>query len=1090
MNARVFPWMAGMVLLASLSAAASEDRLPLDGEWGFRMDPQDQGLDEAWYAGDFAEKILLPGSMNENGYGDEVTPETPWMGTVMSRMWHEDPRFARFREPGHVKILFWLQPDKYYAGPAWYRRDIEVPASFQGKQVSLHLERCHWETRLWLDGAEIGRRDSLSVPHEYDLGTALSPGKHTLVLRIDNRLLVDVGINAHSVSDNTQTNWNGIVGDMALVARDAVQVMDVQVYPDVAAHAARVVAEVRSCLSAAVEGVLRLQAASWNTGAPHEVPAMEMPFRTQDGVARVEAVYPLGEDAPLWSPHAPAMHTLRVTCTTQDGATHTRTADFGLREIATDGTQFTVNGQRIFLRGTLECCIFPRTGYPPTDVESWLRELEAARDHGLNHLRFHSWCPPEAAFQAADRMGFLFHVEGPFWCHFGDGDPIDKYIYTECDRMLQAYGNHPSFALMAYGNEPNGKNSAKFLADLVTYWKEKDPRRLYTGAAGWPKNPENQYHVIPDIRVHSNYGGKGVRFSAEPFESRMDYGDWIANYSVPMVSHEIGQWCVFPNLDERVKYTGPIKAKNFDIVEALLEDNGIRDQARDFFLASGKLQVICYKEEIESALRSPGMGGFQLLDLHDFPGQGTALVGMIDPFWESKDYMTPKEFRRFCSDTVPLLRMDSCIYTADQTFTADAEISHYGPEPLHGVRAHWRILDEQQRVHAEGVFQARDIPLGSATSLGRISLALDSVPAPAHLKVEVFLPNTEVANDWDLWVYPPAVEVDPTEDVYITETLDADAAARLNAGGKVLLLPAKGAAAGDEFGPVPPGFPPVFWNTFWFPQQKLRTLGLLCQPEHPALADFPTQFHSNWQWRDLVHDSPVMILTKLPQALRPIVQVVDDWNTSRKLGLVFEAKVGEGKLLVCSADIRENLEARPVARQLRHSLLRYMASDLFAPQIEVDLETVSGLFREVSALRKHNTAVRADGYHIGMDAALAMDGNPSTFWHTPYGDETPGYPHWIRFEFQEPLTFTGFSMLPRQDMNNGRIGAYAVYVSNDKDEWGEPVHRGSFDGGPEWKKVTFDTPHQGRFFRLDALKPAVKGQPWTTIAEMDIAVEE
>ena len=110
---------------------------------------------------------------------------------------------------------------------------------------------------------------------------------------------------------------------------------------------------------------------------------------------------------------------------------------------------------------------------------------------------------------------------------------------------------------------------------------------------------------------------------------------------MPAVVHEMGQWCVYPNFDEVRKYTGPLKPKNFDIFHDSLAEHGMLDQWRDFLRASGKLQALCYKEEIEAALRTPGIGGFELLDLHDFPGQGTALVGVLDPFWESKGYITP-----------------------------------------------------------------------------------------------------------------------------------------------------------------------------------------------------------------------------------------------------------------------------------------------------------------------------------------------------------------------------------------------------------------------------------------------------------------
>ena len=130
--------------------------------------------------------------------------------------------------------------------------------------------------------------------------------------------------------------------------------------------------------------------------------------------------------------------------------------------------------------------------------------------------------------------------------------------------------------------------------------------------------------------------GLSSRINAKPPETVSDYTESISKFDVPVISHEIGQWCVYPNFNEMKKYTGVLKPRNFEIFRETLEENQMLDQANDFLVASGKLQTLCYKEDIESALRTPGFGGFQLLDLHDFPGQGTALIGVLDPFWEEK----------------------------------------------------------------------------------------------------------------------------------------------------------------------------------------------------------------------------------------------------------------------------------------------------------------------------------------------------------------------------------------------------------------------------------------------------------------------
>ena len=200
--------------------------------------------------------------------------------------------------------------------------------------------------------------------------------------------------------------------------------------------------------------------------------------------------------------------------------------------------------------------------------------------------------------------------------------------------------------------------------------------------------------------------------------------------------------------------------------------------------------------------------------------------------------------------------------------------------------------------------------------------------------------GTPYSNRWDIWVYPADVET-PATGVLVTDRLDDEAVSTLEKGGKVVLMAPPETLRSD----VPPGFTSIFWNTQWTNRQPPHTLGLLCDPEHPALAEFPTEFHSNWQWWDLVSKSRAMILDETDPELRPIVQVIDDWNTNRKLGLVFEARVGAGKLLLCSIDLRSDLAARPVARQMRRSLLQYAAGDGFDPHTPCSLQQLKALFK-------------------------------------------------------------------------------------------------------------------------------------------------
>ncbi len=914
----------------------------LAGTWRFQMDPAGTGIEDRWFERELEQTIELPGSMPENGYGNDITIETQWTGQIVDRSWFTDPKYAPYRQPDNIKIPFWLTPVKHYVGPAWYQRRFDVPRRWNDKHITLFLERCHWTTQVWVDGQPVGKRDSLSTPHQYDLGV-LGQGEHIVTICVDNTIKIGVGINAHSVSDHTQTNWNGIIGAIELRAREAVWIDDVQVYPDVENQRAKVRIVLDSSDKHQRTGTLTLQARSYN-GKRHKVPERQVDVSLDDQGQVIDVDYAMGDDVLLWDEFSPNLYHLTVSLE-GDGFADEKVVTFGMRDFDTEGTQFTLNGRKTFLRGTLECCIFPLTGYPPTDVKSWRHVLKAAQAHGLNHLRFHSWCPPEAAFVAADEMGVMFQIECAAWTNsgptIGDGLPIDAWIYAEGDRILSAYGNHPSFCMLAYGNEPAGTNQKEFLGRLVTSWRLKDPRRLYTSAAGWPNIPENDYQSTPAPRGHQWGAGLTSRFNAEPLTTNVDYAPFVRHYEVPIVSHEIGQWCVYPNFDEMKKYKGVLKPKNFEIFQESLAQHGMLDQAEDFLIASGKLQTLLYKEEIETALRTPGFGGFQLLDLHDFPGQGTALVGVLDPFWEDKGYVKADEYHRFCSETVPLMRMAKCVWTDDEVFEGFIETANFGPAPLEDAVVTWKIEYASGRNIAKGELPPQTIGIGNANQVGRIQFGLSQVKTPAQLRISVAVKGTDYHNDWDFWVYPRQVDMNIPDDVVVASRWNDLLAAGLNNGDKVLLLAPPHTVDSD----VPAGFTSIFWNTQWTNGQPPHTLGIFCDPKQRALSRFPTESHSNWQWWDLVAHSRAMILDGLGDELTPIVQVIDDWNTNHKLGLVFEAKVGKGKLLVCSIDLQSDIEHRPVARQMLHSLLHYAGSSAFKPRNTLEPDAIATLFK-------------------------------------------------------------------------------------------------------------------------------------------------
>jgi hypothetical protein len=972
----------GCVLQASLAVAS--EVLPLAGEWRFSLDRGDVGIREKWFAQELSDRVRLPGTLAGQGIGDDVSTNTHWIGGVVDKSWFTAPEYEKHRQTGNVKVPFWLQPEKYYAGVAWYQRDIEIPADWNEKRVVLFLERAHWETRVWVDGILIGTNNSLATPHEYELGvvgqasrlsltdtkngdrrdaypTLLAPGKHTVSIRVDNRMVIDVGENSHCVSDHTQGNWNGIVGKIELRATPLVWIEDVHVYPDAEQSKFRAVVEIGNNSGRAGEGALHV---SYNHGAiltqgqTTGLPRLlsEVPVRWTAAGSTVEVECSLRDiDIYRWNEFTPMIHLVWFGLVTN----HSKAVWFGLREISTDGTQFTINGRKTFLRGTLDCCIFPKTGHPPMEVEEWRRIIRVAKSYGLNLIRFHSWCPPEAAFQAADELGFYFHVE-TCWPNqsttLGDGKPVDQWIYDETDRILKHYGNHPSFLLMAAGNEPGGKNANAYLAKYVEHFKTKDPRRLWTSGAGWPQLPENQFHVTPDPRIQAWGGGLKTRINAKPPETTTDYRDYIAARNVPVISHEIGQWCVYPNFDEIPKYKGYLKPRNFEIFRDRLEANGMGKLARQFLLASGKLQTLCYKEDIESALRTPGMGGFQLLDLHDFPGQGTALVGVLDPFWEEKGYVTAKEFSRFCNSTVPLAGLKKLVFTTDEKLEAEIEVAHFGAQPMNEAVTTWKLVNQEGRVVAEGKFPSKNIAFGNGILLGSVTADLRNVSAPTRCKLVVAVEparkrdgRSTIENDWDLWVYPAKLATKPAKNILLTAQFDEAAQTRLRSGGKVLLTIPGNQVRNFETAQVKLGFSSIFWNTAWTGRQAPTTLGISCDPKHPALAQFPTDFHSNWQWWYLIHRAGALRLDLLPREIEPIVRVIDDWFTARPLGLIIEGKVGKGRIVVCGFDLTEEATTDPVCRQMRHSLLTYMDSRRFNPKVEIRPEELASL---IAAHRK------------------------------------------------------------------------------------------------------------------------------------------
>jgi hypothetical protein len=921
-----------LVFAAFASLAFGQDAaISLAGTWRFELDRADAGREARWFTRQPAGTIQLPGILQAQGYGDEISPETPWVLGLGGEWWKLQPPEIRdaFSRPGKVEVPFLSQPPRHYLGAAWYQREIEIPAAWKDHRVSLFLERPRWESTVWVDEREAGSARSLVAPHEFGLGL-LEPGRHRLTIRLDNRQIVrdpkDNGHmpDAHAVSDALGATWNGIAGRIELRSTPQVWISDVQAFPNVAEKSVRLRVVVGNITGRPGEGTLQAGGVS-------------VPVHWDAGGGSAELQVPLGADAKTWDEFQPHLHRLDTTLKSPSGD-HVRQVSFGLREITWRGKDPLINGRVVNFRTTHFGLDFPLTGYPATDVASWKKIIRRCREFGLNGIRFHSCCPPEAAFTAADELGFYLQPECGLWAPFHPGSTFTRYLEEETPLLLRAYGNHPSFVMFSPSNEPSGRYT-QVTPQWAKAWHERDPRRLYSAGTGW--NRPEQVTGGAQFAGLVRYGRGELRNTTGWFGA--DFRKALEGVEIPVLAHEIGQWCAYPDFSVIGKFTGYLRPSNYRIFRHIAERNGLLEMNADLARASGKFQLACYKEELEANLRTPGLAGHQMLDIRDYLGQGTALIGVLDAFWEPKNYVTAAEFRRFHGETVPLARLGKRTFTTADTLECEAGIYHFGTAPLAGARPAWRITTPAGNTVMSGAWDARDIPIGKDIPLGRIRAALAALRAPAAYQLVVGLEGTAIENDWNFWLYP-AAEAPPAADGPLVSSDWNEVAARLEQGGMAIFTPRRL----DPALSPPMRKTPVFWNI----QMTVRPpknpaprfdamLGLLCDPGHPALASFPTDRHCDWQWTSIIDGVRSVNLTSAPRELRPIVSAIDDWNRNWRLGVIFECRVGKGRLLVSAIPLDKS---DPVTRQLRASLTAYAAGGAFQPTATLTPEQAGRLW--------------------------------------------------------------------------------------------------------------------------------------------------
>lgn len=963
--------------------------IDLSGIWQLELDKEKEGIHKKFYQKDLADTIPLPGttSMAQKGeYSDK-------------------------REIGFLT-------DPYlFEGYAWYSREITLtPEDLEEqKQILLYLERTRLTT-VWVDDQEVGREDSLNTPHQYNLTPYIHNISFRLTILVSNVDYPTKG--GHLTSPDTQTNWNGIIGEISLRICSAAAVSRIKAFPDIDQKLVRLELTTENYSGRAVTLPVTVSAfpmdfstmltasASIDTPAKDtmniygEPDPMQVSIVFPTGVGKTTVEYSLGENPILWSEYSPVIYQLETTIEETGERLNTT---FGLRSFSADESQFLINGAPTFLRGKHDGLIFPLTGAVPTTVEEWIRIMKISKSYGINHYRFHTCCPPDAAFTAADLLGIYMEPQLPFWGTLtGPEDENHNaveqdYLIQEGYRMMETFGNHASYCMMSLGNELWGNKDR--MSQIIRDYKAVDTRHLYTQGS-------NNFQHTPVILPEDDFF-VGVRFSKnrlfrgsygmcdaplghiqwEEPSTRHNYNEMIHPTSdttenndaqeeieiqygtgvkkvkaakgegeliphIPVVSHEIGQFAVYPNFREIEKYTGVLKARNFEVFRERLEEKGMLDQADDFFYTSGKLSVQCYKEELEAAARSSLIAGYQILDIQDFSGQGTALVGILDAFMDSKGHVTPQEWAGFCSDGILLAQFDKYVWSARENFQADMAIRYYNPASLAGRELHWS-LDLDGQILAEGSLPIlKDVP--GLQALGSISAPLSQITQPSVCTLTLTVEGTAMKNTYELYIYPAeqpepqlsAATIGEGENMaYLTGDFQ-QMTELLSQGKRVVYLP-------KELSEKIEGF---YCTDFWcYPMFRdicewmkkpvaVGTMGLLVQNRHPALKQFPSHKYSTPQWYQLITHSDCAILDQVTaKSYRPIVQMVDNFERNHKLGILFEGKVGSGRLLVCTSRLSE-IADRPEVKQFAKSILDYAVSDEFDPQQELEPEKLKKIF--------------------------------------------------------------------------------------------------------------------------------------------------
>jgi len=754
-----------------------------------------------------------------------------------------------------------------YLGPATYVRKVELGGDLVGRELEFFLERVMWKSEVFWDGRSLGECDSLATPHIYRIPRELTTaGTHELQLTVDNSPRYDFSRQSHAYGPNMQAVWNGVLGRIELRERNPLD--SVRVF-------------------AAADGTLKV-----------------------DGPEGVSAEV-LDRKGPIqpWTPEHPQLYSVRLRL-----GTFEKIVRIGFRTVGTRGHSITLNGKGFFTRGNIENCNFALNGTPWMTKGEWeamFRTLKS--EDGIDTIRFHSWCPPEAAFAAADEVGLMLQPEAGIWqdgwmksgAAIGLGKPVDGFVRREMRAIVDAYGNHPSFLSLAIGNELGSSNFEE-MGKMMEEVRKHDPRHLYFASTARTVMPTDDMMISHNVQVGKEQISSRCKLFAK---TDWDYEELYSKAMVPTVAHEIGQWPVYPLWDELLTpFTGTMRpwnlSRHFDTAK---RKNAIRFNEK-YNVASAKLSRLIYKEEVESFLRTPSCAGVQLLNVQDYTGQAEALVGWRDPFYQLKRaYADLPPFSTIWGSVAYLARFEKFTWTSGETFRARMQVRNLSDRVLPaGTEFDWQYGDRRGKL----MLKSELLP-NTLTEVGEVSFVLDCTDKGEKCELRFG------TNRWNFWVFPK--EDSAVLPAGIVKTADVgEMRAALKSGKTVLYTGTSANSARAEF-------KPVYWSARWFPVANTTgaKLGTWFDIAHPALAGFPTESFTDWQWYSLSEGEVVHALAPgLPDDFLPIGLSVNDFHFSDFTATMFEVLSGKGRLFVCGYDLDQ---PTPESKRLRASVLRYLS---------------------------------------------------------------------------------------------------------------------------------------------------------------------